>query len=250
MQDGLYVISGETFDGDEVIAGFRLFKKLKKKLKKLKNVAQKGLKLATPALTMASFAMPALAPAAAATAIASRLTSSAKRGNRPARAAMRMFASSADRGDSDSARFLSILQRVSQAAPPTLMNSSLVRELAKRARQGNPKARSVLRRIAGLADQGDPKAQALLEQAAGSTRWDLTAGHSANKDLEVMGGCVPPLGPLPMPLAENASGSAADIVSGGPVWDYFKPRRSVRTEPQPWGPRDAYRLGIEAVPLR
>ena len=236
-QDGLYVISGETFDGSEVVAGFRLFKKLKKNIKKIANTA---LKAATPALGIASIAMPALAPAAAATALASRLTRSAKQGHRPARAAMRLFASSADRGDSDAQRFLSILQRVSQAAPQTLMNGTHLRALAARARRGNPQALRVLRHVAGLADQGDPAAQALLEQAAGSSRWDLVSGHSLNADLEVMGGCAPP----------QLAAGAAEIVSGGPVWDYFKPYRGFRTSQQVWSPRDAYRLGIEAAPPR
>ena len=236
MQDGLYVIAGETFDGTEAVAGFRMFKKIKKRLKK---IANKALKVATPALGIASMAFPALAPAAAATAIASRLTSAAKKGHRPARAAMRMFASSADRGDPDSQRFLSILQRVSQAAPQTMLNVAQLRELALRARRGNTKARRVLQHVAGLAEQGDTQAQALLEEAAGTTRWDLVAGHSLNPDLEVMGGCVPPL----------AAGEA-EIVAGGPVWDYFKPQRGFRSSQQVWSTRDAYRLGIEAAPPR
>jgi len=236
MQDGLYVIAGETFDGPEAVAGFRLFKKLRKNFKK---IANKALKIATPALGIASLAMPALAPAAAATALASRLTRTAKQGHRPARAAMRMFASSAERGDSDSQRFLNILQRVSQAAPQTLLNVPQLRELAARARRGNTKARRILQHVAGLAEQGDTAAQTLLEQAAGTTRWDLVAGHSLNADLEVMGGCVPPL----------AAGQA-EIVAGGPVWDYFKPQRRFRSSQEVWSPRDAYRLGIEAAPPR
>ena len=236
MQDGLYVIAGETFDGPEAVAGFRLFKKIKKNFKK---IANKALKVAAPALGIASMAFPALAPAAAATAIASRLTRAAKKGHRPARAAMRMFASSADRGDPDAQRFLSILQRVSQAAPQTMLNVAQLRELVLRARRGNKKARRMIQHVAGLAEQGDTAAQTLLEQAAGTTRWDLVAGHSLNADLEVMGGCMPPL----------AAGTA-EIVAGGPVWDYFKPQRNFRTSQQVWSPRDAYRLGIEAAPPR
>jgi hypothetical protein len=233
MQDGLYVIAGETFDGPEAVAGFRLFKKIKKNFKK---IANKALKVATPALGIASIAMPVLAPAAAASAIASRLTRAAKQGHRPARAAMRMFASSADRGDPDAQRFLGVLQRVSQAAPQSLLNVAQLRELAARARRGNTKARCVLQHVAGLAEQGDPAAQTLLEQAAGTTRWDLVAGHT---DLAVMGGCMPP------PAA-----GAAEIIAGGPVWDHFKPQRGFRTSQEVLSPRDAYRLGIEAAPPR
>jgi hypothetical protein len=242
QQDGLYVIAGETFDHDEVVSGFRLFKKLKKKLRKLKNVAQQGLKFATPALGVASLAMPALAPAAAATALASRVTRSAKRGHRPARAAMRMLATSADRGDADAQRFLSISQRIQQPAPRTLLNPAMMRELAKRARKGNIQASRMLRYVSGLADAGDPAAQALIEQAAGTTSWDLTAGHALNSDLEIMG-CVPALPPLhALP--------APDLSAGGAMLDFYKPRRGYRASTDTWGPRDAYRLGIEAAPRR
>ena len=241
MQDGLYVIAGEAFDGDEVIAGLRLFKKIKQSLKKLGKFAKK---LVGPALGIASIAMPALAPAAAAASMAHKLARSASAGHRPSRAALRMFGRSADRGDIDAQRFMSIVQRTTQAAPRTLLNGAQIRELALRARRGNPKARRMLQYVAGLADGGDPAAQALLEQAAGSARWDLVSGHSFNRDLEIMGtGCAPQ-------QQELASMGMAEIVSGGPVWDYLRPRRGYRGDLQAWGPRDAYRLGIEAAPPR
>jgi len=237
MQDGLYVIAGETFDGEEVIAGARLFKKIKKALKKVGKFAKK---IAAPALSIASLAMPALAPAAAAAAMATKLAKNAKQGHRPSRAAMRMMGRSADRGDTDAQRFMSILQRVATPAPQTLLNTAQMRELALRARQGNPQARNTLTYVAKLADNGDESAQTLIEQAAGTARWDLVSGQSLNQDLEILeSGCTPRL----------ASGYA-DIISGGPVWDYFKPHRGYRPAQQVFSPRDAYRLGIEAAPFR
>lgn len=233
MQQGLYVIAGETFDEQDVVAGLRISKKLKRRLRKLKKVASKAI---MPALGVASIAMPALAPAAAAAAMASRLSTAAKQGKKPARAAMRLMGKSADRGDQDAQRFMAILQRVSQATPPqaaprTLLNAAQIRELAQRARQGNKRARRVLQHVAGMADRGDPSAQSLLEHAAGTTRWD----HPHHRGQS----------PLALP-----ADTPADIVAGGPFWDFFKPRRVVRDESESWGPRDAYRLGILAAPPR
>jgi hypothetical protein len=237
MQDGLYVIAGETFDGADVIAGARLFKKIKKALKKVGKFAKK---MVGPALSIASLAMPALAPAAAAASMATKLIGNAKRGHRPSRAAMRLMGRSADRGDIEAQRFMSIAQRVGTPAPRTLLNAAQMRELAMRARQGNPNAKSTLTYVAALADRGDENAQQLIEQAAGTARWDLVSGQSLNQDLEILeSGCTPRL----------ASGYA-DIISGGPVWDYLKPQRGYRAEQQVFSPRDAYRLGIEAAPFR
>jgi hypothetical protein len=237
MQDGLYVISGETFDAAEVIAGAKLFKKIKKALKKLGKFAAK---IAAPALGIASIAMPALAPAAAAAAIATKVMKGAKRGHRPARAAMRMMGRSADRGDVEAQRFMNIAQRVATPAPQTLLNAAQVRELALRARQGNPQARDTLSEVAELADNGDESAQTVLEQAAGTARWDLVAGQSLNQDLEILeSGCTP-----------RVASGYEEIISGGPLWNYFAPHKGFRTSQQVWSPRDAYRLGIEAAPFR
>jgi len=237
MQDGLYVISGETFDASEVIAGAKLFKKVKKAFKKLGKFAAK---IAAPALGIASLAMPALAPAAAAASFAQKLLKGAKRGHRPSRAAMRMLGKSADRGDTDAQRFMSIAQRVAAPAPKTLLNTAQVRELALRARQGNPQARDVLSEVAQLADDGDEAAQTMIEQAAGTARWDLVSGQSLNQDLEILeSGCTP-----------RVASGYEEIISGGPVWDYLRPHRGFRPEQQVFSPRDAYRLGIEAAPFR
>jgi hypothetical protein len=243
MEDGLYMLAGEAFDTSEVLAGARIARKIKRKLKKLGSIAKK---IASPALGVASFAMPALAPAAAAAAIATKVAKSAKRGHRPARAAMHMLAHRADRGDADAQRFVGIAQRVSTPAPKTLLNAAQMRELALRARQGNPTARSTLEHVANLADEGDKAAQLLIEQAAGSARWDLVAaGHSLNQDLEILGsGCEPH---LVSGYADIVSGAYADIVSGGSVWDRIVRRGTRRPGRSKLSSRDLYRLGLEAA---
>jgi hypothetical protein len=246
MEDGLYVIAGETFDTNEVIAGGKLARKIKKKLKKLGNIAKK---IAAPALGIASLAMPVLAPAAAAATLATKVAKSAKKGHKPARVAMHMLARNADRGDAEAQRFVNIAQRVSAPAPRTLLNAAQMRELSLRARKGNTTARQTLENVATLADNGDEAAQELIEQAAGSSRWDLvSAGHGLNKDLEILeSGCVPCLVAGYTDTAEGVQ--AEDIVSGASFWDKIA-RQSNRTPRKRLSSRDLYRLALEAASYR
>lgn len=197
------VISGEAFSEPEVIAGWSLFKKLRKVAKKVSRLAKKVspvhrlgldklvkrygrkvLKVAAPALGAASVAMPWLAPAAVAANIASRVMDHARRGKKTARAAMRLLGRGAKRGDRSSRGMMAMMKHLSRRRRqrrgrgrrrPRIsprMNAGILRQLAALARRGNARAAGTLRTIAGAAEQGDARCQQLLEQAAGTARWD------------------------------------------------------------------------------
>lgn len=205
------VISGESFDGPDVVAGWSLFKKLKKFAKKAYKVAKKyspahrlgihklvkkygrkALKYAAPALGVASIAMPWLAPAAIAAKLAQRVMKAARRGKKAARFAMRMFGRDAGRGNRYSRGMMRMMQRMrgrrrSRARRPwrrrargwtRRFNPRMLRQMAVLARRGDMRAAGVMDDLAGNAEAGDPECQALLKAAGGTEHWN--DGQHAN----------------------------------------------------------------------
>ena len=205
-------VGGEHFDGPDVVAGWNLFKKLKKFAKKaykvakkfspihrlgihklLKKYGRKALKYAAPALGVASIAMPWLAPAAIAAKLAQRVMRAARKGKKAARFAMRMFGRDAGRRGRRGRYSRGIMRMMQRMRRPSFrrrtwrrrargwarrFNPRMVRQMAYLARRGNMRAAGVMVDLAGNAEAGDTDCQHLLHQAAGTEHWN--DGQHAN----------------------------------------------------------------------
>jgi hypothetical protein len=155
-----YEISGLGATSDiDIVAGFDLFKNLRK-------IGKTVTRAAPSVLPFASF-IPGVGPAALAATAALRVADAARRGSPPARVAMNMLGQRADQGDPNAQRWLALF---SQAVP--MLDARQIRQLALLARKGMPQAQAALATLASAADEGNVRAQRAFESAAGTYRID------------------------------------------------------------------------------
>jgi hypothetical protein len=153
-----YEISGLGATSDlDIVAGFNLFKSLKK-------IGRTVARAAPAALPLATF-IPGVGPAALAATAALRVADAARKGAKPARVAMDMLGKRADRGDRDAQKWVALM---TQATP--MLDARSIHKLAVLARMGVPQAQAALRALASAADWGSMRAQRAFESAAGTYR--------------------------------------------------------------------------------
>src|SRR5262245_43838762 len=148
-----YEISGLGATSDvDIIAGFDLFRSLRK--------IGKTVTRAAPALLPFASFTPRVGPTALAASAALKVADAARRGSPPARVAMNMLGQRADRGDPNAQRWLALF---TQAMP--MLDARQIRQLALLARKGMPQAQTALSTLATAADDGNVRAQRAFEAA-------------------------------------------------------------------------------------
>jgi hypothetical protein len=161
---------GATDDLD-IVAGFNLFKKLKK-------IGRTVAKVAPAALPVAAL-IPGVGPAALAATAALRVADAARKGSKPAKVAMDVLGKRADAGDRDAQKWIALM---TQATP--MLDARCIHRLAVLARMGVPQAQVALRALSSAADFGNVRAQRAFESASGTYRARSAGGATMWEQLQ------------------------------------------------------------------